>query len=615
MKNSIQKITCLMISFMAVSCAGIQPSSSSSSQKSSSTQPVHVHTWATTWSHDATNHWHVCRGKDCEEVNDLAAHDFGAWQNVTSVSTLTNEQKYAFANVTRKRECNTCHYVELEGTNILPEVRFDFNPDGANANFATVATKSDLSRPEVSGKITITNCDQKYEINGDTATMKVRGNQTAGWRKKGFRIKFKDKHSLLGLNDGQDYKKWVLLADAKDTCLVRTALGFSLSDIVCKDDEQIWYSDFTPVSVYLNNEYWGLYYLCEQKEVKEGRVNLPEVSDGYKGVDIGYCFELDHYADSAGASDEASEMKKGKDGDPTFRMRYSPRMEQGHPSGPLATGQVNTYTMLSDITDGPTDVHVQADYTNVSGGQLTNNSEKTSNSEQLTFIRARMEALYQVLYEAAINGVAKEINDNNGVIPSSKSVEEVIAQHFDLDAWVDGIIINAVSVPPDLGYSSFYMSYDNSPSGDKKLRYDVPWDFDSNFANRNNFYVNAQVDTYVENTYNTWIYLLYKLEFFKDMVKAKWQDLREAEAFETLFTMMRAHFTNNDAEIHRNHYRWPENDAASTKYNNFDEIREPYKDPAKYKDAEAETISWLAARINYLETKWGTGLRDINTGA
>ena len=290
-------------------------------------------------------------------------------------------------------------------------------------------------------------------------------------------------------------------------------------------------------------------------------------------------------------------------------------MEQGRPSGPLATGQVNTYTMLSDITDcTEPDKHCEADYTNVqSNGQLSNNSQQRSNSNQLDFIRDRVEALYQVLYQAAINKTAKEINENNQVVNSTKTVQQVMDQHFNLASWVDGYILHAFTVAPDLGYSSFYMSYDNSASGDKKLRFDVPWDFDSNFGNRNNFYVNAEGDTYVENTYNTWMYLFSKLSFFNDMVKTKWNQLREEKLFENMFKMLNAHFADHDGEIKRDHQKWPKNDAADMNINNFDEIREPYKDPAKYKEAEEETINWCAKRVNFLEKKWGNNRPNVST--
>ena len=557
MNNILKKLTCATLTFLAIGCAGTSNSGNPSESSKGSSK-----------------------------------------ESTTSVPT-SQSSTISSSNIEPYKE-------------VLPELRFTSDV-ASEISFATTATKSDLSRPEISGKFTLTNCDDTYKKTDIPGTMKVRGNQTAGWAKKGFRMKFQSKLNLLGLNKGNKFKKWILLADAKDTTLSRTALGLYVAKGIVKDEDNVWVSDFTPVNVYLNNEYWGFYYLCEQKEVKEGRVNLPEPAENATSVNIGYCFELDHYADSAGAPNEASEVAKGADGDPTFRMKYSPRMEQGRPSGPLATGQVNTYTMLSDITDGPTDVHVEADYTNLNNGQLTNNSKQTTNSNQLDFIRDRMEALYQVIYEAAINKKAKEINNNNEVVNSSKTVQQVMDQHFNLASWVDGYILHAFTVAPDLGYSSFYMSYDNTASGDHKLRFDCPWDFDSNFGNRNNFYVNAEGDEYCDNTYNTWLYLFSKLDFFKTMVKAKWNELREAKLFENMFKMLNAHFADHDAEIKRNHQKWPQNDAAHQPPNNFDEIRNPYKEPSQYKEAEEETINWCAKRVNFLEKKWGNNRPNVST--
>ena len=633
MKRILKALTLLAVPFMAIGCSqtkstdapssGSQPGTSSNAQVSSDaahstvapSSAAHVHEWEEEWSYNESAHWHACKG--CSQLGQSSAHNFGAWE-----STKGKDGPYKDADA-RIRTCAQCGYYQLDG-DILPRLDFNFgatNSDGQpqEVNFATIATKNDISRPEVEGTYTLSNCDSKYAFANVKGTMKVRGNQTANWRKKAFRMKFGSKRNVLGLNNGGVYKKWILLADAKDTTLIRSAAGLYIAREICKDERQIWVCDYTPVSVYLNGQYWGFYYLGEQKEVKSGeqsiRVRLDEVDENYTGVDIGYCFELDHYADSAGSTGEASEFAKGKDGDPTFRMKYSPNMAQGRPSGPLAAGQVCTYTMLSDITDGPKDVHVQADYSSVDGsGKPQSNATKTSNSQQLSFIRDRMELLYQVLYEAAMNNKAKEINAaGTAVVNSTKTVKQVIEQYFDVPAWVDGSIINAFTCPPDLGYSSFYMSYDNTENGDHKLRFDCPWDFDSNFGNRNNFYVEAQTDTYVENTYNTWLYLFNKLSFFIDAVKVKWNQIREAKSFEGMFAMIRKSFHDYDAEIKKNHTKWPQNDAASMNYNNFDEIRDPYKNPSQYKTAESETINWCAKRINFLESKWGSKRPNIDT--
>ena len=641
MKNTMKKITALMIAFLAVGCGPVnndaksepneeptsvaQSISSKEGEKSSSqgggttSQNTGGHKFATAWSYDDEYHWHACTEAGCRNVADYGEHQFGEWTTVDP-STLEGAAKYAYEKPQIKK-CATCGYYQIKGTNTLPELRFNFNKNDPDADFMTKATKSDLSRPEVNGTYSLSNCDSKYAFTGATGGMKVRGNQTAGWSKKGFRIKFDSSRNMLGLNSGKKFKKWILLADAKDTTLSRTFMGLYLSQRVCESETQVWVADYTPVTVYLNDEYWGFYYLCEQKEVKDGRINLDEVDAGYTGVDIGYCFELDHYADSAGASNEASEVKKGAEGDPTFRMRYlddsgKDNMQQGRPSGSLATGQVYTYTMLSDITDcTEPSKHCQADYSKVgNNGAPSSSATKTSNSNQLTFIRGRMEALYTVLYSAG-KGVAKDIDANNNVISTSLTVQQTMAKNFDLDAWVDGYIINAVCIPPDLGYSSFYMSFDNSPSGDKKLRFDCPWDFDSNFGNRNGLYLNSEGDEYCNNTYNTWLYSLSKISFFKDMVKAKWNTIRNNKVFEDMFVLLRAHFKNDDGEIKRNHYKWPQNDAAHMPPNNFDEIRSPFKEPSQYKEAETETINWLAKRVNYLEKQWGQNRGNVNTGA
>ena len=600
MKNTFKKLILLIVPFMVIGCtqAGTVSSSSrrptnsrSSSQRTSSNRPSsskssssslpHDHVYSDTLSYNSQNHYKVCT--ICGQTKDVEAHDMVDW-TATSESTLPAAAPYKFANA-RIKGCKKCGYHQLDG-NVLPEVRFTFDPTDPDADFATKAKKDDITRPEVEGTVTITNCDSKYQMTDAPAAMKVRGNQTAGWSKKGFRLKFDPKRNCFGLDDGAKFKKWVLLADAKDTTLIRTALGLELSKRVCQDDPQVWYAEYTPVNVFLNDEYWGYYYLADQKEVKSGRINLPEVSASDTSTDIGYCFELDYYA--------TDERKKGADADATFTVNYSPRMVTGNVQGALPPGGITTYTILSDITDGPVDA-----------------ATTDQNSVQTAFIKNKVEQLYTILYEAAVNKTAKEINENNQIVNSSKSIKEVITQYFDLRAWADGTIINAYCCPPDLGYSSFYMSYDNSPSGDKKLRFDCPWDFDSNFGNRNGFITNAD-QLYVDKTHNMWLQLLYKLDFFvNEYVKVKWNKLRDEMAFEGLIEMMKNYYNDYDCEIRRNHTKWPQNDAAHQPPNNFDEIREPFKDPARYKDAETETISWCTKRVNYLESVWGNGRANL----
>ena len=587
---------------------------SSSSSKASSS--VHVHNYGTEWSADASQHYHVCA--ECGDKKDAANHTFGEWKT-ENLGTKLNDDRFANSNV-KYRECSACHYEEIDKTfAVLPEIRFTFDAADPNANFATAARSNDVTRPTVSGNITITNAGEYNTTKNLAATMKVRGNQTAGFDKKGFQIKFDKKQSMLGLNGNQKFKKWVLLADAKDTTVSRSALGLELSKGVIADDSKVWSTDYTPVSVYLNNTYWGMYMLAEAKEVKDGRINLPEpeedIVDPETGEEttvpitstaIGYNFELDYYA--------RNEAQKGAEGDPTFEIDYgnyftssSYNIESCLANSGL--GIVKTYTMNSDITDSTAG---------------TNEQTNASNSAQVTWIKNRLQALFKVLAEGSKNNSAKDINDNNQMIsaPAGTTVKQAIEKHFDCNAWAEGFIINAVCLPPDVGYSSFYMSFDNSPTGDKKLRFDNPWDFDSNFGNRRGFLEqpdtagsgwNAKDPYFMDRTANMWLQLLGKMSWFmNDYVIPKWNAVRTNQTFEKMMSLARTFYKYYDAEYTKNFTKWTTTQASDNNvgsYFNGDgvnsgELRKPFVNVNERKDAQAETIKWLAKRVNYLENRW-----------
>ena len=639
MKKIFKKLTFLAVPLMVIGCAGpvdrgsnsVDPKSNSNNTSTSQTSTntskisststistssgVHIHEWDTVWSSDQNNHWHAC--KNCNEKKDSAAHTFGDWKT-ESLGTKLNDARFKYSTI-KYRECSVCHYEQIDSQQaVLPEIRFDYDPNDKNANFATAARSTDTTRPKVSGKIRITNAGDKNTASAiPSVEMKVRGNQTAGFDKKGFQIKFTaSKTNLLGLNGGKKFKKWVLLADAKDTTVSRTALGLTMSKGVISSDSNVWSSDFTPVSVYLNDKYWGMYILAEQKEAKSGRIKLDEPIEKVDGeevpimtTDIGYCFELDYYA--------RNEPNKGADGDPTFSIDYGNYFKSSDYKiesclANSGLGLVKTYTMNSDINDGPEGAHVT-----------------DANSNQVKYIKGKLQALFNVLGEAAKNKKAKDINDNNQVVDTSLTIKETIEKNFDLNAWAEGFIINAVCLPPDVGYSSFYMSYDNSPEGDKKLRFDNPWDFDSNFGNRRNFLeqpdvVNTQsgggwggnqtFDPYfMDRTANMWLQLLGKMDFFmNDYVKPKWNAARENHTFEGMVSLAETFYKYYDGEYTKNFTKWTTTQASDNNvgsYFNGDgvnsgELRKPFVNVSERKDAQKETLNWLAKRVNYLENRW-----------
>jgi spore coat protein CotH len=126
------------------------------------------------------------------------------------------------------------------------------------------------------------------EYNG-AIEIRGRGNTTWDMPKKPYRIKLREKASLLGMPADRD---WVLLANYADKTLMRNAVAFELS--------RRFDLPFTPrhqfVEVFLNGAYQGNYLLTEQIEVEKHRVNITEL----KASDIsdqvisgGYLLEID----------------------------------------------------------------------------------------------------------------------------------------------------------------------------------------------------------------------------------------------------------------------------------------------------------------------------------
>ena len=71
--------------------------------------PVHTHSYSTTWSKSTTQHWHECI---CGDKADVATHDWGNWQ-VTTAPTITTDGE-------ETRTCATCGATETKPIAKLP---------------------------------------------------------------------------------------------------------------------------------------------------------------------------------------------------------------------------------------------------------------------------------------------------------------------------------------------------------------------------------------------------------------------------------------------------------------------------------------------------------------
>ena len=148
----------------------------------------------------------------------------------------------------------------------------------------------------VPGYITIVDSEKMYsETASFTARMGIRGrgNSTWDWPKKPWKVKLDAKAEILGMPAD---KEWALLANYSDRTLVRNLTAMKLSEI-CGFS---WTPRMRSVEVYLNNEYQGVYTLCEHKKVSSDRVDIDLAGENDNEGDAltgGYYLEIESNQD------------------------------------------------------------------------------------------------------------------------------------------------------------------------------------------------------------------------------------------------------------------------------------------------------------------------------
>ena len=185
----------------------------------------------------------------------------------------------------------------------LPCVRIDtFDSSG-------VVSKTEYKN----GTLEINNTVKNFSKNKTAVEIRGRGNSTwVRFDKKAYKLKFQMKTSLLGMGEA---KKWVLLANAFDETMVRSALAFDLATKLGLE----FTTQYRYVNLYLNGKYQGIYILCEQLEEGEARVNIDSSKSGE--VDTGYL--LESYSESTEVKDRSFTV-------PEVNGQHLKMKERGH---------------------------------------------------------------------------------------------------------------------------------------------------------------------------------------------------------------------------------------------------------------------------------------------
>lgn len=415
--------------------------------------------------------------------------------------------------------------------------------------------------------VTVTDCADEYKLDEVAAQVKVRGNYTANYEKKPLRIKYNKKQKMLGLNDDAKAKSWVLLAEYKDSSMMRNATAFFLGKSILSR-EGYYCSDFRYVEVYVNDDYRGMYLLAEQQQVNENRVDVAEPDDGYEGTDIGYFVEMDGYYD------EEVDLEK-------FTVDYGKNLK--YKNGETASGFQQGYAIKNDVYS----------------------------AAQRDFIAKSVKNIFDVVYDAVYN----EHNnlstnpyytldaDNNKVKSADISTARgAVDAVLDVNSLVNMYIIHEICCDMDIGWSSFFMSLDMSANGNKKLTFEAPWDFDSALGQT----VTETDILFAANQYNgactagispnPWLLILVGQDWFWDATADKWNELAVKGIFDNAVGLIHTYSTLYENYYAKNFKKWP-NCMGVKHESQLSDVVETFK---KQSDAATYLGEWLTARIEFL---------------
>ncbi|MBP5445056.1 MAG: CotH kinase family protein [Acholeplasmatales bacterium] len=404
---------------------------------------------------------------------------------------------------------------------------------------------------------------ETVELDGVTAQVKVRGNYTVEYDKKPLRIKFTDKQSMLGLHGGKKYKNWVLLAEYKDWSMLRNATAFYLGHLM----DGNYVSDFRLVNVYLNDEYYGVYLLAEQQEVKGGRIDITEPDKNYEGTDIGYFIELDKYYNKEDALQQ-------------FLIDYK--------------------TLYNDEGKAISNYPEQKGYTIKSD---------VYSDTQTNFIKNYIQNVFEICYQAIYNNKFYEFDSTYSTIKESttlKSQTETISKIIDIDSLVNSYLLADIACDVDVATSSFFMNVDFGAEGDKVIRFESPWDFDSSFGNtlgcldgKGVYAGNIIKNVHGTEVANPWYLLFYHANWFKTLVKDKYNGMKANGSFTKVINFINTTTENFATDFTNNYKEW-----KNIGHPEYYWIELETSDAGKcrtHQEASECLVTWLTNRLDNLD--------------
>ena len=139
------------------------------------------------------------------------------------------------------------------------------------------------------GKLTFVSKEGEALLSETDTKIRIRGTSSRYFPKKGYKIKLDKAYPLLGSSKA---KKFNLLASFPSPDKLRDYLALTISSSFAS--KKRFSPKIEPVSLYVDSIYQGFYYLVDDIEAREGRIELDAFSENDKAIP--FIVEMDSYA-------------------------------------------------------------------------------------------------------------------------------------------------------------------------------------------------------------------------------------------------------------------------------------------------------------------------------
>lgn len=271
---------------------------------------------------------------------------------------------------------------------------------------------------------------------GDLAHIKTRGNTTHWEIKKPFTIKFPKKQRLLGLDKSSSF---VLLANALDESHIRNTIAFDLAHAIGLPAPK-----YAFLSLYINEEYKGLYQITNKVEVGRHTLNISDLDKYNKQVNSQ---PLNEYTWFGYGRNKQVIQRKG------VLLENDPDDITG---GYLLDNSGADWMYCKSISG----------FVSKAGDPIRIRSPKYASPNEVNYISN----LYDEMESAVLS--------QDGCNPQTG---KHYSEYIDIESFAKYYLLNELLMNQDGGYASFYM-YKDKDSLDPKIYAGPVWDFDKSLS-------------------------------------------------------------------------------------------------------------------------------------